>query len=144
MRNLDSAGRSELMRSIRKEDTKPELALRKALHAAGHRFRLHRADLPGTPDVVLPRYRLAIFVHGCFWHQHQACRLAKQPAARPDYWLPKLARNVERDAANLTTLRQLNWEPLVLWECQTKTAGRLQEWIATNLPEAGPLRTSAQ
>lgn len=86
------------MRAIRKKDTKPELIVRRLLHGMGYRFRLHRRDLPGTPDIVLPRYRAAIQVHGCFWHQHARCCHANLPSSRTSYWLSKLARNVQRDA----------------------------------------------
>lgn len=94
---MDQAARARVMRSIRKKDTKPELLVRRMAHALGFRFRLHRRDLPGTPDLAFPRYRKAIFVHGCFWHQH-TCRAGKLPRSRADYWVPKLTRNVARDA----------------------------------------------
>jgi DNA mismatch endonuclease (patch repair protein) len=117
------------MRSIRKKDTKPEITVRKLVHALGYRFRLHRSDIPGTPDLTFVRARKTIFVHGCFWHQHRGCRLAKLPQARPEYWLPKLARNQERDAANLKRLKKLGWKALVLWECQIGTTAAIQEKI---------------
>ena len=108
------------MSRIRKTNTKPEMVVRRLVHGMGFRFRLHRRDLPGTPDLVFPRLRKVIFVHGCFWHQH-SCRLgAKQPTANPDYWLPKLARNVERDHQARMTLVGAGWKVLVIWECQTK------------------------
>ena len=106
------------MRRITKTDTKPEFAVRRAAHRLGYRFRLHRRDLPGTPDLVFPRLRKVILVHGCFWHQHVGCRLARQPKSRPDYWLPKLERNWKRDAETQATLRELGWDVLVVWECQ--------------------------
>jgi DNA mismatch endonuclease (patch repair protein) len=99
--------RSAHMRRIRKTDTRPELQMRRAAHALGYRFRLHRRDLPGTPDLVFPRLRKAILVHGCFWHQHPGCRLARLPKSRLDYWLPKLRRNQVRDDAALEALRAL-------------------------------------
>ncbi len=114
---MDSVARSNIMRSIRKKNTKPELIVRKAVHALGFRFRLHRNDLPGSPDLVFPRHRKVIFVHGCFWHQHPGCRWAKKPKTRLDYWGPKLQRNVSRDARALAELGALGWRPLVLWEC---------------------------
>jgi DNA mismatch endonuclease (patch repair protein) len=95
--HLTSAERSAHMRRIRKVDTKPELAVRRAAHAAGLRFRLHRHDLPGSPDLVFPSRHVALFVHGCFWHQHEGCKLRRQPKSRLEYWLPKLRRNRERD-----------------------------------------------
>jgi DNA mismatch endonuclease, patch repair protein len=106
------------MRGVRKKNTKPELLVRGQLHAMGFRFRLHRRDLPGTPDVVMPRHRAVILVHGCFWHQHADCRHANRPRTRTDYWLPKLARNVERDAQVGKALAALGWRVLVLWECE--------------------------
>jgi DNA mismatch endonuclease, patch repair protein len=113
------------MRRIRKVDTKPELRVRRVVHALGFRYRLHRRDLPGTPDLVLPRLRKVVFVHGCFWHQHPGCRLAKRPRARPEYWLPKLERNVARDHACRRALAATGWEVLVIWECETSDAQAL-------------------
>ena len=115
---MDSAARSRIMRSIRKKDTKAELTVRRAVHALGYRFRLHRSDLPGSPDLILPRHRKVIFVHGCFWHQHPGCRKATVPRVRGNYWGPKLERNVARDARALADLHTLGWEALVLWECE--------------------------
>jgi DNA mismatch endonuclease (patch repair protein) len=118
---LTQADRSRIMRSIGKTNTSPEIAVRRVLHRLGFRFRLHVRELPGTPDVVLPRLRKIVMVHGCFWHQHSGCRLAKLPRARPEYWLPKLARNQARDEAARRELTALGWEVLVIWECE---AGR--------------------
>jgi DNA mismatch endonuclease, patch repair protein len=117
--------RSSNMSRIRSTDTKPELAVRTALHSRGFRFRLHRTDLPGKPDIVLPRYRAAVFVHGCFWHQHPGCRLASWPKSRTEYWAPKLGRNVERDAQAARRLQELGWRPIVVWECDTRSPERL-------------------
>jgi DNA mismatch endonuclease (patch repair protein) len=109
------------MRQIRKTDTKPELVVRKLVHAMGFRFRLHGRGLPGTPDLVFASRKKVILVHGCFWHQHN-CRLGgKTPSSNRDYWRPKLARNVERDAENLADLAKLGWSTLVIWECETKS-----------------------
>ena len=120
---------SDHMRRIRKTDTKPELAVRRLVHGMGYRYRLHRRDLPGTPDLVFPLRRKVIFVHGCFWHQHD-CRLGqKQPSTNRDYWLPKLTRNVERDAENQTRLAQLGWEALIVWECEIKNTSVLRDRI---------------
>lgn len=113
------------MRLIRKRDTTPELAVRRSAHGLGFRFRLHRTDLPGTPDLVFPRHRKVILVHGCFWHQHQRCPLARQPKSRLDYWLPKLARNVERDREARAALEAAGWSCLVVWECEAKDRERL-------------------
>jgi len=112
--------RSNIMRAIRKTNTKPEIAVRRLLHAMGLRFRLHRRDLPGSPDIVLPRHRAVVLVHGCFWHQHAGCRHANVPRTRPEYWLPKLARNVQRDAEAEAALQALGWRVLVIWECEIK------------------------
>ncbi|WP_202814816.1 very short patch repair endonuclease [Aurantimonas coralicida] len=120
--------RSEIMRRVGSKDTTPEIAVRKALWAAGLRYRLHRADLPGKPDIVLPSRRIAIFVHGCFWHRHEGCRRARMPATRQEYWVPKFERNVARDIANETALRDLGWDVRIVWECETKP-GQLAEFV---------------
>jgi DNA mismatch endonuclease (patch repair protein) len=117
---------SERMARIRKVDTKPELIVRRLLHSLGYRYRLHRTDLPGNPDIVFPSRRKVVFVHGCFWHQHD-CKLgAKMPKARPEYWGPKLERNKTRDARNLEALQATGWSTLIVWECQTRTSGALE------------------
>lgn len=117
--------RREIMRAIRKVNTKPEIRVRSLLHRAGIRFRLHARQLPGTPDIVLRKHNTVILVNGCFWHQHPKCRYAKVPRARPEYWLPKLARNVERDEKNQAALAKLGWRVLVVWECETEDLTRL-------------------
>lgn len=109
---------SEHMRTIRKTDTKPEIAVRRLVHAMGYRYRLHRRDLPGTPDLVFAGLRKVIFVHGCFWHRHDCPAGRKQPSANPDYWKPKLERNAARDAENMQRLAAMGWSALVLWECE--------------------------
>ena len=109
------------MRLVRSGDTTPELAVRRALHAAGHRFRLHRKDLPGNPDIVLPRYRLVIFVHGCFWHWH-GCKRSRMPAANRDYWEAKIGRNQRRDAEHRAKLDAAGWRWRIVWECEVKAA----------------------
>lgn len=108
------------MASIRGRDTLPELRVRRYLHAAGLRFRLHDGTLPGSPDLVFPAHRVAVFVHGCFWHRHPFCRYATTPASRPEFWLDKFAKNVVRDQRNLLALEQMGWTPLVIWECDTR------------------------
>ncbi len=105
------------MAAIKGKDTKPEIALRHLLYAMGYRYRLHRRDLPGTPDIVFPSRRKVIEVRGCFWHQHHGCRRARLPGTREDYWLPKLARNVRRDRENEARLTAQGWQQLVVWEC---------------------------
>jgi len=123
--------RSRMMAGIRGKDTKPEMAVRRALFAAGFRFRLHRRDLPGAPDVVLPGRRIAVFIHGCFWHMHEGCSHAKLPATRPDFWKAKLEGNVERDQRAVEELLAQGWRVLVVWECATK-----EKAANTALPEA--------
>lgn len=113
------------MRAVRREDTEPELRVRKILHALGLRFRLHRKDLPGSPDIVLPKHRTAIFVHGCFWHRHPDCLLASTPKTRQSYWVKKFEANVERDARKILQLEALGWHVVVVWECETKDATAL-------------------
>jgi DNA mismatch endonuclease (patch repair protein) len=108
------------MRTIRKTNTRPEMVVRRLAHALGLRFRLHRRDMPGTPDLVLPRRRAVVMVHGCFWHQHEGCGLARKPRSRLDYWLPKLARNQARDAEARAQLEADGWRVMVIWECETK------------------------
>jgi DNA mismatch endonuclease (patch repair protein) len=125
------------MAKIRKRDTKPELVVRRCAHRLGYRFRLHRADLPGTPDLVFPALRKVIFVNGCFWHQH-TCRLGrKAPRTRQEYWLPKLTRNVARDHLVHAELRQRGWSALVVWECETRDhealAPRLHTFLGDRL-----------
>jgi DNA mismatch endonuclease (patch repair protein) len=121
--------RAHILRAVRKKDTKPELAVRKLLHALGFRFRLHSRELPGSPDIVLPRYKAVIFVHGCFWHQHARCRHANVPQSRPEYWVPKLARNVQRDKTSQIALKTAGWRILVLWECELRDKGLLREQL---------------
>lgn len=128
-----SSSVSNVMRSIRSRGTKPELAVRRLLHRMGYRFRLHRRDLPGTPDIVLPRHKLAIFVHGCFWHQHSGCRHGRVPKPRREYWLPKLSRTQERDAVALTDLEALGWRSLVIWECAVKDDDALRRALLEKL-----------
>ena len=113
--------RSRNMAAIRSKHTKPEIRVRSALHAMGFRFRLHRKDLPGRPDIVLPKFRTAIFVHGCFWHCHRCKYGSVTPATRADFWAAKRAGNVLRDRAHRAALRKLGWRVLVLWECEVRT-----------------------
>ena len=137
---LTPAQRSFNMRSIRGKDTKPEMLLRRGLHARGLRFRLHRKDLPGCPDMVFAGSGAVIFVHGCFWHGHD-CPCFKMPATRREFWEAKIANNRARDARNLISLAAEGWRVMVVWECAVKGPGRLplndvlrqvQEWMASN------------
>lgn len=119
---LDPQQRSERMSRIRSKDSKPELIVRRLLHAMGFRYRLHRKDLPGKPDLVFLKRKKVIMVHGCFWHRHNSasCNNGRLPKSRLDYWLPKLQRNVIRDQENTDKLSVLGWDQLVIWECQVK------------------------
>ncbi|HEV2610621.1 MAG TPA: very short patch repair endonuclease [Noviherbaspirillum sp.] len=110
--------RSAVMAKIRSKDTKPELALRSALHRLGFRFLVHRKDLPGRPDIVLPKHKTVIFVHGCFWHQHSNCKDGHKPLSREHYWYPKLEKNVIRDEENRRLLESLGWKVFTVWECE--------------------------
>lgn len=121
------------MRRIRKKNTMPELTVRRLAHRLGFRFRLHRRDLPGTPDLVFPSRRKVILVHGCFWHQHECDLGRKQPNTRAEYWRPKLARNVARDAATQAQLVAKGWSVLVVWECETRDQATLAARLATFL-----------
>jgi DNA mismatch endonuclease (patch repair protein) len=125
---LTQEQRSDLMRKVRGKDTAPEMIVRRLTHGAGFRFRLHRKDLPGKPDLCFPARRKVIFVHGCFWHGHH-CKFGRFPRSRPEYWLPKIARNRERDTAAVATLAALGWKVLTIWECQTKDREALRERI---------------
>ncbi|WVM90818.1 very short patch repair endonuclease [Halopseudomonas pachastrellae] len=112
------------MSGIRGKNTRPELLVRKFLHAQGYRYRLHRKELPGTPDIVLPKLRICIFVHGCFWHQHEACKYATIPKTRPEFWEAKFRESKDRDKKANDALGRLGWSVLTVWECELK--GRAQ------------------
>jgi DNA mismatch endonuclease (patch repair protein) len=112
--------RSEIMRRVKSTDTKPEIVVRKMIHAMGFRFRLHRKDFPGTPDIVLPRHKKVILVHGCFWHGHDCPAGRKTPKSNIKYWNQKLQRNSLRDVENLAKLKALGWDVLILWECDIR------------------------
>lgn len=114
--------RSEVMSRVRARDTRPEMRIRRALHTAGLRYRLHAKDLPGRPDIVFRRVRLAIFVHGCFWHRHPECEHARMPKTRLGFWRTKLKANVARDARQVAELEAAGWTVLTLWECETRDA----------------------
>lgn len=135
MRNtLDDAARRKMMAGFRSKDTKPEMLVRRALHGLGYRFRLHRRDLPGKPDIVLPKHRTAILVHGCFWHQHAGCRDARMPRTRQDYWTEKFRRNLERDRGTEAALRELGWKVYVIWECEARAAALPDRLVAMLAP----------
>jgi DNA mismatch endonuclease (patch repair protein) len=124
--------RSERMGLIRSKGSKAEMTVRSLAHSLGYRFRLHVTTLPGKPDLVFPRLKKIIFVHGCFWHRH-ACPLGRVPKSRIDFWLPKLEKNRERDEANRAALTALGWDQLVLWECQLKDRDALLERLSVFL-----------
>jgi len=128
---VDRATRSRMMAGIKGRDTKPERVVRSWLHQAGFRFRLHRRDLPGSPDIVLPRWNAVIFVHGCFWHRHPGCAKASTPRTRARFWHDKFAGNIERDRRNILALRRLGWRVKVVWECSTgpRQFDALVRWI---------------
>ena len=128
---LTKEKRSENMRQIKSKDMKPEMVVRKLVHSMGYRYRLHRKDLPGKPDLVFASRKKVIFVHGCFWHQHDAdsCPITRKPKSNGNYWLPKLEKNVKRDQRNIGALKQLKWDSLVIWECEIKNLDKLQKRI---------------
>ncbi len=125
----DPAKRSEVMRSVKGVDTGPERLVRSSLHRMGYRFRLHRSDLPGRPDIVLPKHKIVIFVHGCFWHGHPGCKHSARPRSHTDFWTRKLDRNIQRDKANIRALRRTGWRVLVIWECQIQAKREIDEII---------------
>lgn len=128
--------RSAVMRRVKGRDTTPELTVRRMLTKLGARYRLHRKDLPGAPDVAMPGRRLAIFVHGCFWHGHDCARGARVPKQNRDYWLSKVDRNRARDACNLDALEAMGWRAEVIWECELKDAAVLKSRLAALLAAA--------
>jgi DNA mismatch endonuclease (patch repair protein) len=136
MPRFDSLGlrsRSKLMATIRKTDTKPEIAVRRIVHGLGYRFRLYRKDLPGTPDLALLRHRKAIFVNGCFWHRHECALGRKMPRTNVDYWVRKFRRTIERDLSSAAELERMGWARLVVWECElhfnSQVAERLERFL---------------
>lgn len=122
---LSPEARSALMSRIGPKNSKPEMIVRRLLHRLGYRYRLHRRDLPGTPDIVFPRRRKAIFVHGCFWHRHPDCKAASTPKTNIDFWLQKFERNVARDARNVAKLEAEGWSVLIVWSCETRNTTAL-------------------
>jgi DNA mismatch endonuclease, patch repair protein len=129
MDQLTKEERSRNMAAIKSVDTKPEWIVRRLLFSLGYRYRLHDKKLPGKPDIVLPKYKTIIFIHGCFWHRHEGCRRANLPKSNRNYWLPKIERNVQRDADNETKLKKLGWKVITIWECQIKDS----EWLKQHL-----------
>lgn len=129
MDKLSTEARSKLMGRIRSKDTGPELAVRSMLHAMGYRFRLHRRDLPSKPDIVLPRHKKIVLVHGCYWHGHD-CPVGRAPKSNLDYWLPKIERNRKRDRQGVEALTRLGWSVLEVWECETRIPQKLHEVLS--------------
>jgi DNA mismatch endonuclease (patch repair protein) len=131
--------RSRMMAGIKGKNSQPEMLVRRMLFAAGYRFRLHRRDLPGAPDIVMPGKKIAIFVHGCFWHAHKGCKYFKVPATRPDFWAAKLQANVDRDQRAIEALTTMGWRVLCVWECATRRQDtvksleqKIVDWINGN------------
>ena len=125
--------RSKVMAKIRSKNTKPELKVRSMLHAMGFRFRLNRVDLPGKPDIVLPKYKTVIFVHGCFWHRHENCKYRTVPKTNEEFWQSKFIANINRDKKVKRQLQELNWTVLVVWECETENPEVLYFKLYENL-----------
>ncbi|AOO80312.1 very short patch repair endonuclease [Bosea vaviloviae] len=148
---VDLATRSRMMAGIRGKDTKPESLLRSSLHRAGFRYRLHVAGLPGRPDIVLVSRRVAIFVHGCFWHRHKGCHWCTTPASNVEFWQNKFARNVERDKEAMQALADLGWRTAIVWECALRkayaveTVVEVDRWIRSDMPffESALVRSDA-
>ncbi len=136
--------RSWIMSRIKSKDTKPELAARSLLFSMGLRFRLHKSELPGHPDIVLAKLKTVIFVHGCFWHRHKNCRDNSKPATNSAYWQDKFKRNVERDARNKRDLRKLGWRVLTVWECELKSLTKLERRLRRLLLKDSPQKTPSQ
>lgn len=146
MDTLSPFERSQQMSRVRGKDTRCELVVRRLAHRLGYRFRLHRRELPGSPDLVFVSRRRVVFVHGCFWHRHPRCRNTRMPKSRLAYWQPKLAANVVRDRRNRRQLKSLGWQALVVWECElrdeTKVAGRLREFLDSDVRQTRGLGES--
>lgn len=136
MDRLTTERRSWNMSRIRGKDTRPELVVRSVLHSLGFRFRLHRKDLPGNPDIVLPRHSVVVLVHGCFWHRHRGCRFAYTPKSNLAFWTEKFKQNVARDAHNTSDLRRLGWRVVLVWECQTGDRAALAQLLTASLQGA--------
>ena len=137
--------RSWIMSRVRSENTKPEMLVRSMLFSLGLRFRLHKAGLPGRPDIVLPKLKAIVFVHGCFWHRHKGCRDNTNPSSNSAYWQEKFKRNVERDKRNAASLRKLGWRVITVWECELKKTALLERRLrrllcVEKLPEKAPAR----
>jgi DNA mismatch endonuclease, patch repair protein len=133
MDRLSRGHRSWNMSRIKSRDTSPELKVRSVLHSSGYRFRLHRKDLPGKPDIVLPRYRTVIFVHGCFWHRHLDCKYAYTPKSNIEFWEKKFTANIQRDLRSKKLLQEQGWTVIVVWECQVNNQEILGSYLTNSL-----------
>jgi len=133
--------RSRIMRAVKGRDTMPELKVRRLIHRIGYKFRLHRNDLPGSPDIVFPRLRKVVLVHGCFWHGHRCARGARIPKRNRPYWQTKITRNRARDLRNLRALRALGWRALIIWECNISKSSSIERRLAQFLEERKTPRT---
>lgn len=129
---VDPATRSRMMSGIQGKNTSPELLIRRALHAKGFRFRIHAKHLPGKPDLILPKYKAVIFIHGCFWHGHE-CRYFKVPKTRPEFWLEKIGKNRARDKSQIISLQALGWRVLLVWECAVRAMKRQKTDLLVDL-----------
>ena len=129
---ISSAKRSEIMRTVKSRNTSPERRVRSVAHRLGLRFRLHRSDLPGSPDLLFPKRRTALFVHGCFWHRHENCQRATTPKTNTEYWYRKFRSNVNRDRESRRKLEKNGWTVLVIWECETKTHESIEAFLRRN------------
>ena len=127
--------RSAVMARVKNRNTTPEKVVRSLLHNMGYRFRLHRKDLPGSPDIVLPRYKTVIFVHGCFWHGHNGCRRGARPTSNTEFWNVKIDRNIERDHLAVRELEKTGWRVFTLWQCEMKDMGVLRDRLHTFLEQ---------
>ena len=127
---FDSKKRSQIMSRIKGKDTLPEKTVRRILHRMGYRFRLHVKDLPGKPDIVLPKHNKIIFVHGCFWHGHRGCKRAARPESNSEFWNRKIDSNIKRDEKNLKALRSMGWDVLIIWQCQMENKEKLRRKIS--------------
>ncbi|WP_010630030.1 very short patch repair endonuclease [Halomonas sp. KM-1] len=145
--HVDIATRSKIMRGVKSKNTSPEVSVRRYLHCHGYRFRLHRKDLPGKPDLILPKYRLAIFIHGCFWHRHEECFYSSTPKTRTEFWINKFKKNKERDSFQQKKLIDMGWRVLIIWQCgirhERKSLSSIFEKIESNetfseWPESAP------
>ena len=130
MRKISKAKRSYIMSTIRSRNTRPEIIVRRCLYAKGLRYRLHKSDLPGTPDIVFARKRVVVFIHGCFWHRHAGCKHLKTPRVHASYWTAKFARNQDRDRKVLRLLKHLGWKSVVVWECETEKPQALERAVS--------------